>query len=163
MENNKNDQIIFENAHIFWRNFAGKEAKFNPAGRRNFCLEIPEEIVEKMVEDGWNVKTIPPRDEDGSPLHYVQVSVAFGSYPPKVWLISGKSKTLLDEEAVASIDYAEIKNVDLIIRPYTWNVRGTTGIKAYLKKMYVTVVQDDLEMKYRDFSDDDDDDVPWND
>ena len=151
-----NNQIIFENAHIFWRNFAGKESKFNPAGRRNFCLEVPSDLAEKMAEDGWNVKVMPPRDEDGEPMHYIQVSVAFGSYPPKIWLVSGKSKTLLDEDMVSSIDYAEIQNVDLIIRPYTWDVGGRTGLKAYLKKMYVTVVQDDLEMKYRDVDEDDD-------
>lgn len=155
----ENNQIVFENAHIFWRNFAGKEGKFNPAGRRNFCLEVPDEVAEQMREDGWNIKTIPPRDEDGAPLNYIQVAVTFGQYPPKVWLISGKSKTLLDEEAIASLDYAEIQNVDLAIRPYTWEVRGDKGIKAYLKKLYVTVVQDDLDMKYRDMAEDDD--VPW--
>ena len=61
------------------------------------------------------------------------------------------------------MDYAEIQNVDLIIRPYTWDVSGRRGIKAYLKKLYITVVQDDLEMKYRDLDEDDDDDVPWKD
>ena len=158
-----NKQIILENARIFWRNFAGKEGKFNPAGRRNFCVVIPDEILEDLRNDEWNIKTIPPRDEDGEPLNYIQVAVAYGAYPPKVWLISGKSKTLLDEESVASLDYAEIENVDLIIRPYTWELSGRSGVKAYLKKMYVTVVQDDLEMKYRNLEEADDDDVPWND
>ncbi len=158
-----NNQVVFENAKIIWRNFAGKEGRFNPAGRRNFCLIIPDDIGEKMLNDGWNVKTLPPRDEDGEPLNYIQVSVSFGAYPPKIWLISGKSKTLLDEDAVAALDYAEIENVDLIIRPYTWEVNGRGGVKAYLKKMYVTVVQDDLEMKYRSMEETDDDDVPWRD
>lgn len=163
MENKENKQVVFENARIFWRNFAGKEGRFNPAGRRNFCLAVPDDIVEKMREDGWNVKTIPPKDDDGEPLNYIQVAVAFGSYPPKIWLISGKSKTLLDEDTVGSLDYAEIENVDLIIRPYTWDVSGRQGIKAYLKKIYVTVVQDDLEMKYRNMDDMEDDDLPWKD
>lgn len=156
-------QITFENARIMFRNFAGKESKFNPAGRRNFCLVVPNDIVEQLSEDGWNVKTLSPRDPDDEPIYYIQVAVSFGAYPPKIWLIAGKSKTLLDEEAVSSLDYAEIENVDLIIRPYTWEVNGRGGIKAYLKKMYVTIVQDDLEMKYKDMEEPEDDDLPWRD
>lgn len=159
----ENNQVVFENARILFRNFAGKEGKFNPAGRRNFCLVIPVDIVDKMKEDGWNVKSLPPRDPDDDTLYYIQVSVAYGAYPPKVWLVSGKSKTLLDEESIAALDYAEIENIDLIIRPYTWEVNGRGGVKAYLKKMYVTVVQDDLEMKYRTMEEAEDDDLPWND
>jgi len=158
-----NRQIVFENAKIFWRNFAGKEGRYNPAGRRNFCLAIPDEMVETMVNDGWNVRQIPPREEGEDPLYYISVAVSFGAYPPKIWIISGKSKTLLDEEAVSALDYAEIENVDLIIRPYTWDVGGRSGIKAYLKKMYITVVQDDLEMKYRAMDEAEDDDLPWRD
>lgn len=153
-----NNQVVFENARIFFRNFAGKEGKFNPAGRRNFCLALPRDVADKMLADGWNVKFRPARDEDEEPLPYIQVTVSYGNYPPKVWLISGKSKTLLDDESIASLDYAEIANVDLIIRPYTWEVSGKSGIKAYLKKMYVTVVQDELELKYKSLDEEDEDD-----
>ena len=159
-----NDQVTIKNARIIFRNFAGKASRFNAAGARNFCVIIPEDKVEEMVNDGWNIKRLRPRDEDELPPAYIQVSLSFSNYPPKVWLIAGKSKTMLDDETIASLDYAEIENVDLIIRPYTWEVRGETGKKAYLKKMYVTVVQDDLDLKYKDFGiEDDNDDVPWED
>lgn len=158
------DNITIYDARIFYRNFAGKEGKFNAAGKRNFCVMIPEDVAEQLKADGWNVKYLTPKDEDEPPLPYLQVSLSYSNYPPIIFLVSGKTKTALDDETVASLDYAEIEKVDLTIRPYTWEVRGQTGKKAYLKKMYVTVVQDDLELKYKDLGfAEDEDDVPWND
>lgn len=147
--------ISVENARIIFRNFAGKESKFNPQGKRNFCLLINDEQAEKFKHDGWNVKYLNPRDPDDSPQPYIQVAVAFENFPPNVFLIAGGKKTRLDEDSIASLDYAEIENVDLIINPSYWEVSGKSGIKAYLKNMYVTIVENEFEKKYRDLEEDD--------
>ena len=148
-----NDNIVMEHARICFRNFGGNEGKFNPKGRRNFCVLLDDESAIKLANDGWNVKYLKPREEGEAPQAYMQVSVDFAHIPPKVILVTSKGKTQLTEDKVDILDWAEITNVDLIIRPYNWTVNGATGTKAYAKSIYVTLYEDEFDRKYMDVPD----------
>lgn len=162
MANQRVGNISIENARILFRNFAGKESKFNAKGKRNFCLLLDSDVAEELKDIGWNVKYLNPRDPEDPPQAYIQVAVAFDNFPPNIWMITGNKKTKLDEDTVSALDYAEIENIDIIVRPYTWEVNGKGGIKAYVKNMYVTIVENEFEKKYQGFEDEgEDDELPF--
>lgn len=152
------NNINIENGRICFRNFAGKEGQFNPAGRRNFCVLLEKEIAERLESDGWNIRRLTPKDDSEEPQAYLSVAVSYDNIPPKIILISSKGKSVLNEDNINILDWAEIETVDLIIRPYNWTMhKGTkaekSGVKAYIKSMYVTIVEDEFEKKYRDAPD----------
>lgn len=147
-------QITIENARVIFRNFAGKEGQYNREGDRNFGVIIEDQDIERqMKRDGWNVKYLKPRDEDDVETPWVQVSVSYKGRPPRVVMINSRGRTDLGEEEVEILDWMEFENVDMILNPYEWNVNGKSGIKAYLKTMFVTILEDDLELKYADVED----------
>lgn len=152
--------LKIENAKIFWTNFAGKEKDNNPAGKRMFCVEIPGDIADKLKKDGWNVKLTNDSEEYGGPKPFIQVEAKYGEYPPKIYKVTSKNKTLLDEDVIGDLDKDEIVNVDLYISPYHWNVGNKSGIKAYVDKMWVTIEEDDLTKKYAHY-DDQDESLPF--
>lgn len=155
------NNITLENARLLFRNFAGEERAYNDKGRRNFCVVIPEDQVELLRADGWNIKFLPAREEGDEPLAYLQVKVKFGKRPPRIVVISSANRVTIDEETCSMLDWAEFETVDLIIRPYDWEVNGKSGRTAYLKTGFFTLYEDELEMKYavRNVHSDEEDDV----
>lgn len=146
----RGDTAIFEDARIVFRNFAGKEGMYNREGDRNFCILLDEPTAEAMARDGWNVKALRAREEGDPDQPYIQVSVSFKGRPPRLVMITSRGRTDLGEGECELLDWADIRTVDVIIRPYEWNVNGKSGIKAYLKSIFVTINEDELELKYAD-------------
>jgi hypothetical protein len=148
--------ISIDNAQIRFRNFTGEPTKFDKAGgKRTFSVILDPDMADKLRDDGWNVKSWEPEGAD-EPIYHLPVEISYKIYPPKVWMISGNKKTMLQEDTISALQYAEFTKVQLIIRPYCWEVNGKSGIKAYVKAMYVTIEEDEFEKEYRNFEDDED-------
>ena len=144
------NNIIIDGAQIWARNFSGKEGKFNAAGNRNFNLWLDPKMAGSLKKDGWNVKEYAPKsDPDAEPRPFIKVAVNYNYIPPKIYRVgSNNKKVLLDEDNVGNLDWEEIKNVRIVVRPYHWEVNGKEGIKAYVKTMYVEVEEDPFENRY---------------
>lgn len=152
-----NRNIAIEHAQICFTNFSGTpNPPYNTLGRRRFCVLLEDDMAEEMKDEGWNVRYLEPKDPNSGdePRPYVQVEVRFDRYPPKIVLCNAHGKTVLTEENVGILDWAEIENIDLILRPYNWHMaNGQEGVKAMLKNMYVTLVEDEFASKYSEIPD----------
>lgn len=131
--------LQIDEARIAYRNFSGVGSKFNREGDRNFSVIIEDqEIADALIEQGWNVKIKPPREEGDTPFMHLPVKVKFNDRGPIVYLRTGKVMNKLDEESVNCLDDVDIVSVDMDIRPYDWEVNGKAGRTAYLQSIHVT-------------------------
>jgi hypothetical protein len=147
----ENRKVVMEGVRIIFRNFAGKEGPYNREGDRSFAVLLDDDVAEGLEKEGYNIKWLKPRedDEEGVRQAYLSVSVGYKKgRPPLIVMITSRGRNNLDEDTVEMLDWADISNVDLIINPYDWNVRGATGIRPYVSSMYVTIEEDELARKY---------------
>lgn len=159
-----NDTVLIENTRMLFRNFRGEGGPYNQEGERSFGVVLSEDHnTEQMAVDGWNVKTLNPREDEleenpelaGTPWLPVKLGYGKGK-PPTIVVITDRGRTNLTEDNVDMLDWVEVRvdeetglsMVDLIVRPYHYNVRGSAGIAAYLQSLYVTINEDPLAIKY---------------
>lgn len=145
--------VNFEDARIGFKNFEGREGPFNRKGDRSFAVFLDRQTAEAMAQDGWNVKfpkpiegQVDPDADERDP--YLQVTVSVENFPSTINIISNGVPTRLSGDECGMLDWAELQSVDLVIRPYQWEVNGKTGIKAYLKAGYFNIIVDQFAAKY---------------
>ena len=157
------ENVIIENAKILggpFKNFSGEQRGLSPAGKRTFCVALDKELADQLQKEGWNVKITKPRDDEEEGTPFLQVTVKYSNYPPKIYRCTRKNKVLLTEDQVSDLDHDEFEKVDLEITPYEWALSdGKSGVTAYLKLMYVTIVEDVFAHKYDDMEEEEE--VPW--
>lgn len=141
--------IQIDDARLIYRNFTGAASQFNRAGDRDFHLVIPDrEIADALVEEGWNVKIKPARNEDEDDFMTMKVKVKFNGFGPKCYLVSGSRRVELDEETVGMLDDVDIETCDLDVRSYDWEMNGKTGRTAYLQSICVVQRLDRFAEKF---------------
>jgi hypothetical protein len=140
----KRNSIILKNSQIIYPNFTGVEKKYNPPGRRNFCVVLEdEEMAQRLRDDGWNVKISVPKEEDDSAFCYLPVEARFDNYPPKIQVVLGDAAQFLNENTVGELDNCDISYADVVINPSTrTEPDGTIKRKAYLSKMKIVLKED---------------------
>lgn len=147
--------LQIDDAKIIFKNFEGRGDKFNREGDRNFSLLIEDpDTADALINEGWNVRIKPARDEDEGPFMRLPVKVKFTEYGPSAYLKTGDRLNKLDEDSIACLDNIEIESVDLDIRPFDWEVNGKTGRTAYLQSIHVTQRIDRFAARYANMNED---------
>lgn len=145
------EPVRMQNVKLAYLNFQGKPDNFNPkGGKRTFAVILPRDVAEAMHRDGWNVKFPEPRDDGETREPHITVEASFSVKPPQIFVVTSKGKTQWYEPQIGMLDWADIVNVDLSLNPYSWDIGGKSGIKAYLRSIYVTILEDELDAKYAD-------------
>lgn len=147
--------VTIQGARIIFRNFSGRKGPYNEEGERGFTLVVPEDLAAQMMRDGWNIKEKPaynPDEGDAQFDYHLAVKVEYRKgRPPRCVLVNSRGRTELGADEVGVLDFAEISNFDLTVSPYTWNrPDGSSGVSAYLKTLFATIVEDPLEALYAD-------------
>lgn len=147
-----NDRVInFENCQIIHRNFAGEvDPNYNKNGDREFSLILQPEMADQLQADGWNVKRKRPINDPQAPeLIYTSIKVAFGKFPPRIYMVCGENLQTLTEAELHILDNADIIKCDLTINPYHWTRQRESGVKGYLKIGYFTIREEPFAEKYK--------------
>ena len=139
-----NGHLAIEGAKLKFRNFEGRQEQYNNLGDRNFAVTVDDpEMVQRLIDEGWNIKSWTPQDDPDAIIYYIKVKVSYRFTPPVIDLIGSRNTQSLNEDTAGIADRANFSNVDLEISPSHWNMAdGRSGITAYLSAMYATITED---------------------
>lgn len=145
------ERLRLENVQIIFKNFRGEKGPYNDTGNRNFSVLVDNlDLASDLIKEGWNLK--PLKNEDGDiDAYHLPVKINYeGRIPPRIYKVtmSTGSQLQLDIKTIDMLDYLPIDYADIIINPYRWEVRGESGVKAYVQTMYVVIEENELDIKW---------------
>lgn len=145
------ERLRLENVRIIFKNFRGEKGPYNEAGVRTFSVVVDDiDHALSLIDDGWALKPLRNEEEEVEAYH-LPVKINYASrQPPRIYKVSmvHQGQIPLDERTIDMLDYLPIDYADLIVNPYRWEVRGETGIKAYVQTMYVVIEENELDIKW---------------
>ncbi len=133
-------RYIVKGARILFPNFEGAEQNYNAAGKRNFRVELPEDMVDEMKSRGVYV-----RYREGDEQHDDQWLIKIGVYPDAdVRLLSGRAMTKIridnddDEMDQASLVDSEfrkghVKNGEIAMEFHVSRNTRVVGASPYAR------------------------------
>jgi len=129
-----NEILKMDNVRIIHRNFSGEASKFNREGDRNFSVIIDNhDVAQQLLNDGWNVKIKPPKEDGDEPLCFLPVKVKYNNeykrLNPTIYLRTGSAKD-------ANIKYKDCFDNQVVSSHPSQNKKVEPGTRVHLK--YVT-------------------------
>lgn len=145
----RDENIEIKDARVIFKNFEGKEDKYNTKGNRNFCIVLSQSEADQLSAAGWNVKTRPPREPGDDPLYYLKINLKFETLgrPPRVVMVNSRNKVRLDADSAILLDMGRVVTADVRFRPYQYD---PGKYSAYLVTGFFVMEEDTLEERYSD-------------
>ena len=141
-----------------WSNFSGDPTQVDPrGGKRTFKIALPEEEALRMQEDGWNIKYMPPRDEQDDPLYFTEIVLNMEKrIEPEIYVCTEwdgrKKKSRLHGDDVGQLDGMRFLKADVNIFPRVHE----HGIKGHCNQLVVVQAKGNLfDGDYDDYEEDD--------
>lgn len=162
---NIHNNLIFKNVTLAFRpNFSGSDPHgYNDRHQRYFDIKLDDEMAKDLADEGWPIRTYIPKNDPDNPVLSLRAYIRFDKVPPRhAYMIIGRRAVKLNAENVGTLDYADISNIDVEIRPYNYT-HPRIGTKAMVDSIYVEIRESELYEKYADIieSSEDDDDLPF--
>lgn len=149
-DNKVKGSFSIEDAEITYRNLTGEEKQYNAEGDRNFNLILDKGQADGLREFGFNAREQVSQADPEDVRYLLKVKASYKFRAPKIVQITSGGKHNLDESNVGFLDWADIQHVDLICTPSSWRTKSGSGTTAYVKSMFVTLLEDEFDQKYAD-------------
>lgn len=161
VENKREENELFQDVKLLFRNFAGQERPFNNKGSRNFHILLNKEQAEDLTKRGWRVKQMKAREEGEEGDYHLKVNLNYEKgRPPRAVLVTSQGRTELGAEEIGLIDVADIAKADVMVNGWYSDMAGG-GYSAFLKTIFITIREDELERMYADLPEAMNPNTPW--
>lgn len=149
MAETQNNSVEVVGCRLIFKNFAGRKDKFNEEGRRHVSIVLSEQQADELAEQGYNVKSRPPRQEGDDTLYHLKLNVKFDTAgrPPRVVMVTKKKQTRLDEDIVDLLDDLYIERANVRFRAWEYEPGKRS---AYLQTLFAVVQEDTLGAEFED-------------
>lgn len=160
-------RYVVKKARIMFPNFRGAEQDYNAKGKRNFNLQINEELANDLRDQGVHVRYREPRNEDEEGRYLLKVGVYRDA---DIRMLSGKAMTKIliendangmptenDQAGIVDDEYGKghIRNGDVMLEFHLSRNSKVVNSPVYARvdTMIIPIRKSRLLEEFEDFED----------
>lgn len=134
--------LVVKTPKLYSHDFSGERSKF---GTRSICVEVPEEIKDRLLNDGWRVTVSVPKDDRYEPRYFLPVTISYKVRAPRITKTAPNTPVEYDESTVDTLDSVSMTNIQLVINPFKDKKRPDAQTTAYLREMQFELTRSPLD------------------
>lgn len=153
---NESGRYLIKNARILFPNFEGAEQDYNQAGKRNFRLQLPEDLAMELKDQGVFVRERPPREDDDEQQYLLKVGIYRDA---DIRFLQGRKMNQLDFEDLGLVDTefrkGHVANGDISVEFHISRNTRVAASSPYVRvdTMIVPIRKSKLLAEYEDYDD----------